>query len=171
MKSMMFNSDKAMAEYVSNPKLSYRSIAEKYNVSLSVVKKAAKEQEWFKKRKEAKLLESEKEKLSLLRKSANRAIEALYSSLSDYELLSINDLKNISSILKTLTAVQRDLNDLPTYKEENTIRISDERLQLVRAKITSKGEDESKTGVVFIPFLDEEDEDDESVIVEGEDDV
>ena len=167
MRNMTFNSNAAMQDYVSDPKESYKSIAKKYNVSLSLVKKHAKEEGWVKKRREAKLLENEKEKLSLLRKAANRAIEALYSSLSDYELLSINDLKNISSILKTLTGVQRDLNNLPTYKEENTIRLSDERLQLVRAKITSKGEEESETGVVFIPFLDD-DEKDESIIEEEE---
>ncbi len=164
----MFDSNAAMLDYISDKKQSYKSIAKKYDVSLSVVKKCAKEDCWVKKRRDNMLKESEKEKLSLLRKSANRAIEGLYASLEDFSLLSINDLKNISTILKTLTAVQRDLNNLPTYKEENTIRISDERLKLVKAKITSKDDEESETGVVFIPFLDDEEE---GLLNEGEDDA
>ena len=134
MRNMEFNSNAAMQEYVSDLSQSYKSIADKYKVPLSRVKKIAKEEQWVKKRNEKKESDSQTGKLSLLKKTSDRAISALFNTLSDYELLSINDLKNISSILKTLTAVQRDLNDLPTYKEENTIRISNERLSLVRAK-------------------------------------
>jgi len=167
---MEFNSESAMREYIENPSMTYRKIAEKYCVSLSAVQRAAKSSEWVKQRNE-KYVGNCKDKLMLLKNASDRAIEALYNSLADYELLSINDLKNISSILKTLTGVQRDLNDLPNYKEENTIRISNERLQIVRAKISSSGsDDENETGVVLIPFLDEENEED-NVVFEREEDV
>ena len=159
---MEFDSNAAMKEYIENKNMSYKKLAEKYGVSYSAVSKAAKEGEWVKKRRA--FSETEGNKLSLLQKSSDKSIEALYSMVKDYDVLSINDLKNISSILKALTAIQRDLYDLPTLKDENSIRLSNERLKLVRAKITS-GEDENcdETGVVLIPFLDEEDEGEEVV--------
>ena len=170
---MIFDINAAEKEYIGDKNMSYKKLAEKYGVSYSSVSKAAKRGEWFKKRK-AKLLkekaenEAQSNKLFLLQKSSDKSIEALYSMVKDYDVLSINDLKNISSILKALTAIQRDLYDLPTLKDENSIRISNERLKLVRAKIPSgEAEDEGETGVVLIPFLDEEEENEE-VVYEGE---
>lgn len=105
------------------------------------------------KRKSIKL---EGEKLELLRKSSDKAIEALYGSLYTLDELSINELKNVATILKTLTAVQRDLNNLPTFKEENTLKISEERLQIVREKMTTLGDAEGESGIVFMPLAEDE---------------
>ena len=170
---MEFDINAAEKEYISDKNMSYKKLAEKYGVSYSAVSKAAKAGKWVLKRR-ASLLKAKAEnasqgnKLYLLQKSSDKSIEALYSMVKDYDVLSINDLKNISSILKALTAIQRDLYDLPTLKEENSIRISNERLKLVRAKISSgETEDESETGVVLIPFLDEEEESEE-IVYEGE---
>jgi hypothetical protein len=105
------------------------------------------------KRKSIKL---EGEKLELLRKSSDRAIEALYSNLYSLDELSITELKNVSTILKTLTAVQRDLNNLPTFKEENTLKMSEERLKIVREKMTTVGDAENESGIVFMPLAEDE---------------
>ena len=168
---MSFDKIAAMKEYINDDNITYRRLAEKYGVAYSVIAKEAKKGEWVNKRKnKSEILNSSSDKLSLLQKAADKSIQSLYSKLYEEEL-SINDIKNISTILKTLTAVQRDLNDLPTYKEQNSVRISNERLQLVKAKITSGGDEKSETGVVLIPFLDEEDEDNDEVVYEGEESV
>ncbi len=167
---MSFDINSAMNEYINNPDMSYKKLALKYGVAYSVIAKEAKKNEWVKKRKKNMNSDLSKDKkLSILQKATDKSIQSLYSKLYEEEL-SINDIKNISTILKTLTAVQRDLNDLPTYKEQNSVRISNERLQLVKAKISSSGDESSETGVVLIPFLDEEDED-EDVVYEGEESV
>ncbi|MBE6741528.1 MAG: hypothetical protein E7570_04405 [Ruminococcaceae bacterium] len=158
---MSFNAESAMADYIKDETMSYRRLAKKYSVSYSTIAKAAKQGEWIKKRKQGEIrkkLESSdnNDKLCILKKTADTAIEMLYGKLWEGEP-SINDLKNISSVLKTLTAVQRDLNYLPTFKEENTIRISNERLKLVRTGVKCD-EEESETGIVLIPWLDEEEE-------------
>ena len=170
---IIFDEKKAMQEYISDTSVSYRKLAKKYGVPVSRIVKLAKRDGWVEKRKQLFFKNDadndDNKKLSLLQKACEKSIEALYSKLDDE--LSINDIKNISVILKTLTGVQRDLNDLPNYKEENTIRISNERLQIVRAKISSSGsDDENETGVVLIPFLDEENEED-NVVFEREEDV
>ena len=148
----------AMNDYINDEKMSYRKLAKKYSLSYGAIAKAAREGQWVQKRRLHLLQNSDEnnDKLSLLKKTADCAIEKLYSRLWDEEP-SINDLKNISSVLKTLTAVQRDLNYLPTYKEENTIRISNERLKLVRTGADCEAE-ENETGIVLIPWLEEEEE-------------
>ena len=161
--NMIFDCDEAMREYINDEKMSYRKLAEKFKVPYSVIAKEARKNQWVKKRKLKSEADNENSnKLSTLQKAADRSIQSLYSKLYE-EDLSINDIKNISTILKTLTAVQRDLNDLPTYKEENSVRISNERLKLVQAKITSGADNETETGVVFIPLIDEESDDEEVV--------
>ena len=171
----MIDLSAAKQDYVCDKSLSYKKLAEKYGAPLSLISRVARREEWVKKREEhmqngfASVSESV-DKLHLLKRASDKAIEALYSKLCDYCDLSINDLKNLSAILKTLTGVQRDLNNLPTFKEENSILLSKERLQLVRARISSDDGEDSETGVVFIPFLDEEEEG-EAFVTEGEDDV
>ncbi|MBQ9531139.1 MAG: hypothetical protein IJR70_03595 [Eubacterium sp.] len=167
---MAFDSNAAMNEYISDNSMTYKKLAEKYGVKYSVIAKQAKENEWVKKRKQrTECEECKANKLSILQKAADKSIQSLYAKLYEEEL-SINDIKNISTILKTLTAVQRDLYGLPTFKEENSVRLSNERLKLVKAKITSSEDDDKETGVVLIPFLDEEDENEE-VVYEGEENV
>lgn len=51
MKKKKVNWDKIKNEYVTS-RISYRNLAEKYNVSFSTLKDRAKREEWFKKRKE-----------------------------------------------------------------------------------------------------------------------
>ena len=173
---ILFDKESAMREYINDENMSYRKLSSKYGVSYSTIAKTAKQEDWFKKRKENSLKKlilnqngNSEEKLSLLKKSSDKSVEALYSMVNDYEVLSINDLKNISSILKTLTAIQRDLYDLPTLKDENSIRISNEKLKLVRAKIETGGDDEKDScGVVLIPFINDEEDENEEVVFEGE---
>lgn len=170
---IIFDEKKAMQEYISDTSVSYRKLAKKYGVPVSRIVKLAKRDGWVEKRKQLFIKNDtdndDNKKLSLLQKACEKSIEALYSKLDDE--LSINDIKNISVILKTLTGVQRDLNDLPTFKEKNSIRLSNERMQLVRAKIATGDEEENETGVVLIPFLDEEKEEEENVVFEGEENV
>ena len=178
---MDFDSASAMQEYIADGSMSYAKIAKKYGVSPSKIGTLARKEGWVRKRAEHMFGicpegggDDEKRadiKLSLLRKSADKTIEELYAFLSEYEKPGLNELKNAATVLKTLTAVQRDLNNLPTYKEENSIYISREKLQLVRDKITFDSDSESETGIALIPFAEEDFEDDENVIYEGEEDV
>ncbi len=170
----MFDKAAAMQEYIKNSNMTYKRLAEKYGVSASSIGIVSRKENWKEKRREYQKKHGAEnslcsDKLALLKKSSDKAIEALYGCLDGYEELSINELKNVSAILKTLTAVQRDLNNLPTFKEENNIRITNERLKLVRERIISADENEDECGIVFIPFADEED--DESVVYEGDEDV
>ena len=163
-----------MQEYIENSHMTYKKLAEKYGVSASAIGKLSRKEKWMARRKEYQLKQlanelTQGDKLYLLKKSSDKAIEALFNSLSGYEELSINELKNVSAILKTLTAVQRDLNNLPTFKEENSLIISKERLQLVRERISGGEDGDDATGIVYIPFTDEED--DENVVYEGDEDA
>ena len=176
---MNFDVQKAGQEYICDSSLSYRELAKKYGVSLSTIYKASKEGKWIEKRKgfiknqtdETKEKDNSQndEKLSKLCIATDKTIECVDEYLNSSEDISVNELKNIASILKTLTSVQRDLNGILTVKEQSSLTISKQRLKLAMERIGGEDDIKGETGVVFIPFL--ADEETDNIFTEGEEDA
>lgn len=178
---MKFNAKKAEYDYITDNSISYRRLAEKYEVSFHTVQSYAKKHGWVEKRKNyqsklaqkaiVKSLENQSEKLSKLSTATDKAIEYINKSFAAYEnqedgSISITVLKDIATTLKTLTGVQRDLNGILTVQETNALALAKEKLEIEREKVGVNDTDDNETGVVFMPALVSEET--EHVVKEGE---
>ncbi len=177
---MKFNAKQAEHDYITDNSMSYRRLAEKYEVNYTTVQTYGKKFGWVEKRKKyqselarktlEKTLDKQSEKLSKLSSATDKAIEyvdKIFESYADEDdTIAISVLKDIAATLKTLTGVQRDLNGILTVQEENSLAIAREKLQLERERIGFDEGETGETGIVLMPALAPDET--ENVVYEGE---
>ncbi|MBQ9228764.1 MAG: hypothetical protein IJ168_08045 [Eubacterium sp.] len=178
---MKFNVKKAEQDYVTDTAMSYRRLAEKYEVSARTIQKVGKKNNWVQKRKEyaekvsrkfaEKQSEKEADKLAQLSTATDKAI-ALASKLVDeaaQDGITVNGLKEIANTLKILTGVQRDLNGILTKAELNALELAREKLQLERDRRGLDEGDGGECGIVMMPEVVSDVADD--IVYEGDSDA
>ncbi len=180
---MKFDVVKAENEYVTT-NISYRKLAEKYKVSYTIISKYGVERKWTQKRKEfkskvsqrfiEKAAKTETDKLSKLIETTDKAIEAVSKNIDGYLRVAedgvsipMGELRPAVSALKDLVVIQRDLNGILSLKDKQTIDIARERLAIEQSKANVGDNDDSETGIVVLPAL-VPDVDDEEIVKEGE---
>lgn len=168
---MKFNAKKAEHDYITDNSMSYRKLAEKYEVSKATICRYATKNNWAEKKKQyetklvqtatEKTLEKEADKLSTLRTATDTAIDVVDRFITEFAEQTEGDgwkyknFKDCVTMLKELTALQRNLHGILTKQEEIALN-------------TDSGET-GETGIVFIPALAPEET--ENVVIEGETDV
>lgn len=177
---MKFDAKKAEHDYVTDNSMTYRRIAQKYNVNTSTVTKYAKKGEWIKKREQYQTDVAQKaikrskqkdvDKLSKLTSATDNAIDIVSEYISEYnkntEGLNPKSFKDVVSILKDLVFLQRNLNGIKTQQEIDSFELALQKLEIEKEKAGFNEDDDNETGIVFIPSVSQEDN--RCVIQEGE---
>ena len=181
MKNKKFSIADAEHLYVtSKAKISYRKIAEEFGVDQSTISKYGKNLNWVKKRKDfqAKVTQSainntaqvEAHKIKILQSTTNKAIDIVNEFIEEFQKVEHDkkyiDLKDCVAILKELKGLSFELYGKLTPKEEASISIAREKLQLERERLGVNEADEKETGIVEIPAILPEPT--ENIVVEGE---
>lgn len=177
---MKFDAKKAEHDYVTDNSMTYRRIAQKYNVNTSTVTKYAKKGEWIKKREQYQTQVTQKamqkrqvrdvDKLSKLTSATDNAIDIIYEYIREYnshtEGLNPKSFKDVVSILKDLVFLQRNLNGIKTQQEIDSFELALQKLEIEKEKAGFNEDDDGETGIVLIPAVSQEDN--RGVIQEGE---
>lgn len=168
---------KIQKEYVTT-KISQREIARKYKVSSAQIANHSKKENWVEKRKQyqsrvyAKSVKKQEEKdidhLMKVKSSADKMGKVIEKVMEKSEKMSINigyaqEIKDLSTALKNLTTVIRDLYDIPNMKEQTAMDIARKKIELDKSR-TATGEDGEEYGVLML--ADVKEEDNEKCVVE-----
>lgn len=178
---MKFNAKKAEHDYITGT-MSYRKLAEKYEVDQATISKYGKKGCWVKKRKEyqakvqqkalEKTVEKEADKLATLNSATDEAISIVAGFINDFNdesSFKYKNFKDVVSTLKELTNLQRNLNGILTVQEENSLALAREKLQIERERLGFDEGETGETGIVYIPEIAPEVT--ENVVIEGEADA
>lgn len=141
---------------------SYAELAEKYKISKSTLAKYAVNNKWTEKRKKFrkkvvtkttnKIAKEQSDKLLKLISASDNMAELIDKTVS--KMLKAKDaspaaMKDIVTTLKDLTAVIRNLNDLPTLAERNAYRIAQGRLKLEKKKAEQDNNQSTEITVIL----------------------
>lgn len=175
---MKFDVTKAEHDYVTDTTMSYRKLAEKYEVDQATVSKYGKLNKWVDKRKEfqakvkQKSLDKASEKksdgLAKLSAATVTAINIVVGRLNGVtEETESKELKEYVNMLKELTGIHRNLTGSLTQQELNQYELAKEKLIIERERAGINEDDDDESGIVFIPDIKENVDD--NVIIEGGD--
>lgn len=166
-------------EYITT-NTSYRALAAKHGVSFSTLKQRAKREQWTDKKDKFDLdIETDTMKsikkaavvsnagnLVKLQKASDNMVDAVYLILRDTakfkravvkkakdgeEYVDGKTIRSLAGALRELTAVIRDVYELPGLAERKTMEMAAERLRLEAIKAQAGGDEGRETGVVMIP--------------------
>ena len=150
-------------EYITTT-IGYRELAKKYSVPLNTVAHYGKTHKLPEKRKQyghkvvtgtvAKIAGKESEKLVNLIRAADNMSRKIEDILSDSEQFKTyvshtREIKDLTSAMKDLTYVIRNLNDLPTLAEIQAREIAIERLKLEKQKADTEQSSAQEITVTF----------------------
>lgn len=179
-------------------KISQRDLAEKYEVSASQVAKHCRDENWVEARKRyndrvyRKSLKTQEKKdvaqLNKIKSAADHMGNVIDSVVRNTEQMATAGnitieyaqlIKSMTSAMKDLTDVIRNVYDIPTIKSKTAMDIAWERVELQRerneiAKARSGYDDaagESTGGVIMLAPIDEDIEVDEILLGEDGEDV
>lgn len=178
------NWDELKTEYTTT-NASYRDIAKKYGLAPSHVCKMGKEGNWVEAREQfrakisAKTIDlavNERAKhLTSIASSADKMANVIHSVMDDTEQffrrIDINTgeekiskkvdskaVRELTAAMKDLTAVLRNVYDIPTQAEQVSMELARERLEIERKKAQQEEEFiNNGGGIVLLPPLNEED--------------
>lgn len=150
--------EKIKNEYITNPKASYHSLSEKYDISASAINRRGKEGKWGEKR-ERFVRESEEKTLKKVieerAKGEAKRLEALYHATDE---LTEKISAAISKVRPTNTLAIRQL--AASLKEirsmENDLDIDERRARIDKLRGLVDGEGEKDLGVVVLAPIGEE---------------
>ena len=164
-----------------NNKVSYKYLSNQYAIPITAVKRYANRNHWVEKRKKYRealiektsAYEREKDvnKLSKLMISADMLSEAIEKVFQDskqfyrhvirgaggvqeeviLQKVDSRAIRDMTSCLRDLSTVVRNLYDLPTLKEQQAQALATERLLLEKKKLECGGDQDGETGVILIP--------------------
>lgn len=173
-------------EYVTatDVSVSYRALAQKYNIPLPTFNRIAIREEWNKKRQKYKrdvvnkavsqACKREAGKLAKVMSSADKlsaTIDQVFEDVDQFHRYIVNEpgedggtvatektykkvdtraIRDITASLKDLTAVIRNVYDIPTLQEEQARLIAIERLEMERNKAVLSEPDDGETGVIVL---------------------
>lgn len=178
-------------EYISDPRTSYRSLAQKHGIGYVTIGKRAGKEGWVQQRKNytnkvvTKALEkTAREKvnrLSRMQRSADKmsgVIERIFDDADQFyrhivtegigigesktecrvmEKVDSRAIKDLTSAMKDLTLVLRNLYDIPTVQEKSAMDIAAERLHLDQQKASAQiPDDENESGVILIAEVEDD---------------
>ena len=140
--------------YCRDKTMTLKKVAEKYRLSVGEVRKRSAKEGWYRLRREGEKTAPEPPLPEML--SQSRKINEIAEKLLENIRLSCEQtdkptsIYNLTSALKSLTAILRDVNDLPSLKDRQSYELSKVKLEL--AKIKSEQTDETEAGgVVVLP--------------------
>lgn len=159
----------------------WRGLSREFDVPLTSLRRVAQREHWEEQKAEywadveQTSLESIKKsnvaKLSSLSRAADRfagMVEREVNKLAtaaeedSEKVLNCTAIKDLAAAIKTMVTVIRDLNDIPNASETEARMIARRRLALEEKKAATLEFDEGETGVIMLPsVLDDEEEDDE----------
>lgn len=179
------NWDEIKTEYATTD-ISYREIANKHGIPYRTVVDAGRSQEWVKARetyrnkfiaKSIELAANERAKhLQSIASSADKMANVIHSVMDDtkqfFRRIDITTgeekiskkvdskaVRELTAAMKDLTAVLRNVYDIPTQAEQVSMELARERLEIERKKAQQEEEFISNGGgIVLLPPLNEEDE-------------
>ena len=132
---------------------SYRALCGKFGVPKSTLMKRGRAENWVGQREEyqrnlvakvgERTAESEASKLIALREASDNLTEELISRTADMSDCTAKDILDYTRALKDLTATARNLYDLPSQAERESQRISAERLEIERKRLSAVDTDAS----------------------------
>jgi hypothetical protein len=178
------NWDEINTEYATTD-ISYREIANKHGIPYRTVVDAGRSQEWVKARetyrskfiaKSIDLAANERAKhLQSIASSADKMANVIHSVMDDTEQffrridmttgeekiskkVDSKAVRELTAAMKDLTAVLRNVYDIPTQAEQVSMELARERLEIERKKAQQEEEFISNGGgIVLLPPLNEED--------------
>ncbi|MBR1762933.1 MAG: hypothetical protein IJ731_06170 [Eubacterium sp.] len=180
MKKKKFDVNKVQYEYITTDK-SYRELAEEYGVDQSTISKYGKSLNWVYYRKHFRATVNQKaleeaerrevEKLSRLETITDKAIDIVDNFIGEFENAKKNkakygNFKDCVSSLDKLANLKYMLNGRLTPKEEASLSIAREKLQLERERIGFDEGEDKETGIVEIPMIVPNPK--ENIVIEGE---
>ena len=143
-------------EYFSAPHITLKMLAEKYEIAFASLKRRAVEQGWYRE-KTARLKRAQPEANPVLaqQQKINDIADKLLENIR--ESCEVTDkptsIYNLTSALKNLTAIIRDVNEMPNWKDRQSLELS--RLKLDAAKQKQTVDEEG--GVILLPALKDDD--------------
>ena len=159
---MQTDFEKLKSEYLSSENVTLRALSEKYGVSYQGLKKQSARNGWAKEKRELaspSAPESESEanrereevKLSQTDK-INRIAEKLLENIEQGTELSEKPthIATLIGALKDVTAILRDVNEIPNIKDRQKYELSKRKLDIESEK-QSKSQEDDESGVVVLP--------------------
>lgn len=161
------NWDEIQKIYVTSEKYTLSELAKEYGVSVTSIKRHSAEGKWAKKRRAhieriKKEIAKEQEHLAQQKKVNDFTYREKVNLIADKLLLRIEEcaiivnkpsgIQSLTTALKDLVNIYRDVNEEPTIAEQRQFEIAKERLDIERkkSKIGSNVE-ENTGGVVILP--------------------
>lgn len=144
-------------DYISDRSTSYRKLAEKYQVSLTTLKKIGAREHWAELRRQADAKQTSKIVDTVITENAKidgkfyKAIDLLLEEACNYlsapGQLRAGDIKDMSTALK-------NIKDIKGIKSELDLEEQRARISALKAKKTPEDNDDEGGGVVIIPAVD-----------------
>ena len=139
-------------EYYSASHITLKMLAEKYDITFAALKRRAIEQGWYREKKEhlkkTHTAQSENPVLAQKQKINDIADKLLENIRESSEVTDKpTSIYNLTSALKNLTAIIRDVNEMPNWKDRQSVELSLLKLDAARQKQGA----EEEGGVVILP--------------------
>ena len=156
---MQTDFEKLKKEYLSGENVTLRSLSEKYGISYGSLAKQSAQCGWAKQKKQnalnrASKSESTEEKIVTLSQTdkINRIAEKLLINIEQGTELSEKPthIATLIGALKDVTAILRDVNEIPNIKDRQNYELSKRKLDIESEKQT-KSHAASENGVVVLP--------------------
>ena len=156
---MQTDFEKLKKEYLSGENVTLRSLSEKYGVAYSNLAKQSAQCGWAKQKKQnalnrASKSESTEEKTVTLSQTdkINRIAEKLLINIEQGTEISEKPthIATLIGALKDVTAILRDVNEIPNIKDRQNYELSKRKLDIESEK-HSKSQSETESGVVVLP--------------------
>lgn len=142
-------------EYISDPKASYRKLAEKYSVTVGQIRSAAEREKWQELRAQTqhktaqkavqKAVQSNVKQVSGIQQCADGLLAQIALHLSSGEILEADVIAKLTRSIKDLKEIKHDLT-------EYELREQDMRLRALEKQINAgSAEEDDSLGVIYLP--------------------
>jgi len=179
------NWDELKTEYATTD-ISYRELSEKYGIPLKTLADSGRKNDWVNARRQVRnkvalkttqlAIDERAKHLANIASSADKMANVIHSVMDDTEQffrridmttgeekiskkVDSKAVRELTAAMKDLTAVLRNVYDIPTQAEQVSMELARERLEIERKKAQQEEEFISNGGgIVLLPPLNEEDE-------------
>lgn len=145
------------SEYISDPKISTRALAEKYGVSYSTLAKKCCKEHWDEARKQQRCKVEAKVAAKIASKQASQAEKIIKATdaIADrvIDAMTSMDLKDAAAV-RQMTLALKDIREI--YSLNKSILDEQEqkaRIEALRAKTSGSDEDDTVKGVLLMPVV------------------
>ena len=146
--------EEAKHDYFRDKALTLKKLADKYHLNISEVQKRSAAEGWHRRKMECEASVPDEQAYPALSQSAkiNEIAEKLLENirLSSEVTDKPTSIYNLTSALKNLTVILRDVNDLPSLKDRQSYELAKVKLELAKTKSEDANEEQAG-GVVMLP--------------------